>query len=330
MSVAARKYTERLGVLSGVELQAALDRFDLGKLVAAEPAPGGLFGQNVFVSSTSGELVLRGCPHYDWQLAHEARFADLLHERTRAPVPWPYRVCESPEIFGWGFALLPRLPGLNVAQPEVRSALSREDLRGIATALGAMLGELQALTWPACAVYDPALRAIRPVDLPFADWVIGTMTAELSRCRAHSAATTDADVAWVEEVVARARPALELPFEPTFVHHDYKEGNAVFEHTAAGWRVSGVFDLMEGFFGDPEQDLVRALAEYRTGERARRFLTAYAARRPLRPGFEERFPFYMLADRIVIWEYGQRNRIWFPPELSLRPFAEPFLTLPSR
>jgi len=155
------------------------------------------------------------------------------------------------------------------------------------------------------------------------------MTAQLARCPAYSPATTDADVAWVDEVVARARPALELPFQPTFVHHDYKEGNATFERTATGCRTSGVFDLMEGFFGDGEQDLARALSEYRTGERARRFLAAYAERRPLRPGFEERFRFYMLADRIVIWEYGQRNRVWFPPEMSLRDFAEPFLTLPS-
>jgi aminoglycoside phosphotransferase (APT) family kinase protein len=328
VSLAARRYSQRLGVLTGDQLQRALDRFDLGKLVSAEPAPGGLFGQNVFVSSTAGEFVLRGCPHYDWQLAHEARFAELLHERTRAPVPWPYRVEESAEIFGWGFAILPRMPGLAVAQPDVRAGLSREDLREIASSLGAMLGELQSLVWPSCAVYDPALRAIRSVELPFADWVIGCMTVQLSRCLTHSAATTDADVEWVGEVVARARPALALPFEPTFVHHDYKEGNATFERSGAGWRVSGVFDLMEGFFGDPEQDLARALSEYRTGERARRFLCAYAARRPLRPGFEERFRFYALADRVVIWEYGQRNRVWFPPEMSLRQFAEPFLEPP--
>jgi aminoglycoside phosphotransferase (APT) family kinase protein len=103
--------------------------------------------------------VLRGCPHYDWQLAHEARFAELLHERTLAPVPWPYRVCESSEIFGWGFAILPRLPGLHVAQPDVRAGLSRDDLRDIAGALGGTLGELQALSWPSPAVYDPARAA---------------------------------------------------------------------------------------------------------------------------------------------------------------------------
>jgi aminoglycoside phosphotransferase (APT) family kinase protein len=328
VSTSGRAYSERLGVLSDAQLQAALDRFDLGRLVAAEPAPGGLFGQNVFVSSTRGEWVLRGCPHYDWQLAHEACIAELIHARTRAPAPWPYRVCESPEIFGWGFALLPRLPGRNVSLPDVRARLSREDLRELAGALGATLGELQALTWPTCAVYDPALRAIRAVEPPFADWAIGTMTAQLSRCRGHSAQTTDADVRWVEEIVLRARPALEAPFQPTFVHHDYKEGNCTFERAADGWRVGGVFDLMEGRFADPEQDLVRALAEYRGGERARRFLAAYAARRPLRPGFEERFPFYMLADRVVIWEYGQRNRVWFPPEMSLRDFAERFLEPP--
>ncbi len=40
-----REYSKRLGILTGEQLQAALDRYDLGALGSAEPAQGGLFGQ---------------------------------------------------------------------------------------------------------------------------------------------------------------------------------------------------------------------------------------------------------------------------------------------
>jgi hypothetical protein len=32
---------------------------------------------------------------------------------------------------------------------------------------------------------------------------------------------------------------------------------------------------------------------------------------------------YILLDRLIIWEYGQRNGIWFPEGLTLRKWAEP-------
>ncbi|MBI2759933.1 MAG: hypothetical protein HYX51_00705, partial [Chloroflexi bacterium] len=46
-----RQYSERLGVLTPEQLQAALDRFNLGRLLDARPATGGLFGQNVLLTS---------------------------------------------------------------------------------------------------------------------------------------------------------------------------------------------------------------------------------------------------------------------------------------
>lgn len=40
--MASREYSTRLGVISDEQLQAALDRFDLGRFVAAEPIANGL------------------------------------------------------------------------------------------------------------------------------------------------------------------------------------------------------------------------------------------------------------------------------------------------
>src|SRR5215216_2588046 len=89
-NMGTRMYSERLGVLDDRQFQAALARLGLGNFVRADPLSGGLFGQNVSVTSTTGAWVLRGMPHYDWQLPAERFSCELLHTRTRTPVPWPY------------------------------------------------------------------------------------------------------------------------------------------------------------------------------------------------------------------------------------------------
>lgn len=63
----------------------------------------------MYFTSTGGEFVLRGVLHYDWQLPAERFFARALHERTMAPVPWPYLVDPAEDIFGWSYALMPRM-----------------------------------------------------------------------------------------------------------------------------------------------------------------------------------------------------------------------------
>src|SRR4029079_17159977 len=86
------EYSKRLGVLTGAQLQAALDRFDLGQLKSARSAPGGLFGQNILISTSKGDYVLRGHPHYDGQFEKEAYFSRLVAERTPATAPWPFQI----------------------------------------------------------------------------------------------------------------------------------------------------------------------------------------------------------------------------------------------
>jgi hygromycin-B 7''-O-kinase len=318
-----RRYSERLGVLTGAQLQAALDRFDLGALVDAAPLQGGLFGQNVFVTSTRGEWVLRGCPHFDWQLPKERFAARLIAERTSLAAPWPYLFEESPALFGWSFALMPRLPGRLAPRGP-----GGEDGRAVAEALGAGLARLHELRAEAAGDYDLAADAILPSPLSHRERVVTRLRQWLGWCReAREGCVGEADASWVEAVLSARGAALDEPFEPTWVHHDWKDNNVLCESARGAWRVTGVVDLMEGYFGDGEEDLVRCIALFARGDRARvrRFTGAYRAVWPLRPGFEDRYRIYQLVDCLVIWQFGQKNALWFPPELSLRAFAEPLV-----
>lgn len=151
------EYSKHLGLLSHDQFQAALNRLGLGNFLHAEPIPFGLFGQNVFLTSTDGEFVLRGRPHFPWQFPTEQFFARRLHERTKVPVPWPYLVDPLEDIFGWSYVIMPRMPGLQLANPEVKGKLGEKDRRGIAHAMGENLALMQKLTWPFAGRYDTYL-----------------------------------------------------------------------------------------------------------------------------------------------------------------------------
>lgn len=340
-NIEPREYSKLLGVLTPEQLQAALDRFDLGTLVDAQPAPGGLFGQNVFITSSSGEWVLRGRPHYDGQFQKERFFSRLIHEQTTAEAPWPFHIERDDGVFGWHYALMPRLPGVDPGDAELQRNFTEADRIVLARAMGDHLGLLQSATFDSCATYDHAAGDLAPLDVPYADWFIAQVREWVRRCRTGnwapddttpelaSAATADADVAWVEEIIEQARDALVVPFAPSIVHTDYKENNTCAVRTSDGWRITGVFDLGEAYIGDGEYDLARSACNYVVFGTPvlRAFIDAYAARKPLRPGFAERMALYILCDRLVIWEYGQRNKIWFPAGLSLRQWCERTVTM---
>src|SRR5215216_3076280 len=158
----AQEYTKRLGTIEPAQFQAALDRFDLGTFVAATPIPFGLFGQNVFVTSTRGEWVLRGCPHYDWQFPTEQFFAQLIHERARVAVPYPYLLDPAADIFGWSYVWMPRMPGVQLADEKLVAQLSSEDRFGLARAMARTLAELHTIQAEEAGSYEYQSQTIRP------------------------------------------------------------------------------------------------------------------------------------------------------------------------
>ncbi|GHO71775.1 hypothetical protein KSC_106670 [Ktedonobacter sp. SOSP1-52] len=351
-----REYSQRLGMIADTQFQAALDRFQLGRFIRAEAIPFGNFGQNVFVESSTGEYILRGSPHFWWQFPTEQFFAHQLHTRTHVPVPWPYLVDPTEEIFGWSFVIMPRMPGLQLADAEVKKQLGSANRRLIAQALGENLAQMQQVTWPFAGRYnavsntveplelatelawpfksdsDARLSGIEPMLITYSERVKGCLRHKLTQAQEHNAATTtEEDLLWVEERIAEALDALDEPYEPCLVMEDYKEGNLVVTQYGKRWQVSGVFDLMQVHFGDGEVDLSRQLAEYldENPQLAGAFFAAYHAHTSLRPGFVRRFPIYMLLDRAIVWEFFQRRGwCWWPQEWTFHDWVEHYLFPP--
>lgn len=316
-----------MGTITPAQLQAALDRFDLGRLLGAEPARTGNFGQNVFLSTTSGEYVLRGSPHYDWQFPKERFFAALLHEHTTVPVPWPYHLDESTDNFGWSYVLMRRLPGIQLPDRQVYSALTLEDKIGIAAAMGRTLAQLQELTWPHAGEYSLERDAIEPLGVPYRDWVVARIRANLAEALRLSDRSTAADEAWVESILAAADGASDEPFTPCVVHGDFSMHNTVATPAPAGWAITGLFDLMTAYMGDGEADLSRLTAVYLEEDPpcAEVFAREYLRLRPPRPGFAERFALYMLDERLIVWTFALRQSlIWWDQSLSLREWLSRF------
>src|SRR5271166_2782061 len=159
--MASLGYSKRLGVISDRQLQEALNRFGLGKLVATEPVKGGLFGQNIFVTSTGGEFVLRGAPQPPMATSDRTVLREDVVERTTVPTPWPFLIDPHTDIFGWSFAIMPKMKGLQLSDFRVKRSLTPDDRRAISLAMARGLAAMHKLTWPIVGRYVPSRWYVR-------------------------------------------------------------------------------------------------------------------------------------------------------------------------
>jgi hygromycin-B 7''-O-kinase len=303
MPLGPQKYSERLGLIEPDQLQAAADAFGLGRVIGAEPAPSGLFGQNLFLSTTEGEFVLRGNPHGHVQLTKERRVAEFINDRSSLPVPWPYEVCDSDELFGWTYAVMPRLPGTD--GQTLRNESDEDERVALARGMGEALARLQEATADFFGPYDAQIDDFIEMN-DFGDWALHRLDHWRAACRAVNALSTEAEL-YIEDLIDSCAPALDAPFQPVLVHHDFKPGNLNFDDR---YEPTGVFDLMEAYIADGEEDVVRMLWSVKPHE-AQAFVDAYAATMPFRAGASDRLALYALCDWLVIWEYGRRVGNWF-------------------
>jgi aminoglycoside phosphotransferase (APT) family kinase protein len=196
-----------------------------------------------------------------------------------------------------------------------------------AAALGSALAALHTVTASEPAVYDRRLRGLRAIAGKYVEYVRSNIERLLAESVAVSAATPPEDVDWVRTFADERLPSFEADFAPTAIHLDYSENNAVLERVDGRWEVAGVVDWMTAEVGHAEADLCRSIAHYHyrgLGE-PRAFMEAYRTVHAAQPGFEERFPVFMLQERLLIWAYGQRHKVWFPEGLTLRHWMTQFL-----
>lgn len=300
------RYSQRLGAISDAQFQQALDRLDLGELVHATAVPFGLFGQNVFLTTTRGEFIFRGAQHGDWQFAKEVFFARLLAERTAAAVAWPQSLDTSPEILGWPYILAPRLPGLALADPQVIAGLSMDDRLQIARAQGETLAALQALTWEAAGDFDMATGGV----VPFEGGHICHLIREVRKLVADaevSGSLTPEDHVWIESVLGEAASARDAG-PAVYLHNDFSLNNILAQRHDEAWEITGVVDLMTSTFGGGEADLCRQAANYLTQDPAltRALVGAYRGAGGGGPDAQSRAPLYVVYERLLLWEYFTR------------------------
>jgi aminoglycoside phosphotransferase (APT) family kinase protein len=323
-----QEYSKRLGHISAEQFQAALARFDLGHFIKAEPIPFGLFGQNVFLTSTKGEFVLRGVPHYPWQFPTERFFTNEFHAKTHVPVPYPYQLELSTDIFGWSFAIMPRMPGLQLQNKAVTSQLTTEDRIEIAHAVATILVEVQTLTWEHTGMYDIETGTVKPLEKHYREWIVDNIREKVDASRSYNIHTTASDAEWVECILAKAMPVLNLPYQPCTVLGDFGEHNLVVMHSGGGWTVSGLFDLMTAHFGDGQADLSSQVKTYlyENEQLADAFVGEYLRLKPMQPGFAAHQQLYMLDLATSHWRYWQKHHGSIPEAdetLTLEQWAGP-------
>lgn len=327
-----REYSKRLGDISPDQFQAALERLGLGDFVRAETVSSGLFGQNVFVTSTKGRFVLRGAPHYPWQFPTEQFFVEQMHQQTQVPVPYPYILERSDDVFGWSFAVMPRMEGVSLMGEAVTAELTAEDRLAIARAMAQTLLKMQALTWDHAGKYDPETGGVQPFEGGYRAWVVERIRTKMSESSSYNDHTTDSDVRWAESIVAEAMPVFDSPYRPCVVHADFGEHNVVVQRAEGGWQVGGVFDWMTAHFGDGAADLSLSVTMYleREPALADTFVQAYLEHKPARSGFVELQQLYMLNLKLSFWEYWQREKGRLPQDktgtLAFEQWAEPSVT----
>jgi hygromycin-B 7''-O-kinase len=297
-----------LGELSDAQLQTALDRFDLGRLVSAEALTNGLFGKNVGIVTDADRWVLRGHPwpaNSDEQFRRERFWARSIRQQCDVPVPWPFHIDSDESLFGWPYQLSPWMPGT-----QERNAAN-------AAALGRAAAKLRSVTFESFGDWSSTADAIHPFAGDATQWRAARTGRWIESVASGPRPLVDSDLAFVRALVPD-----ELDVVPTYVHHDLKIDNCVFVDA----EISGLFDLGEGVIGDPIENLARAMWDLARFDvsLAVSFLHAYEAAADIAVP-RTRLRSYVLLDLFVIWEFAVRQSPPWVPDGTFEAWATSFV-----
>jgi len=324
--------TNQLGHVTDEQLRSMLNRFDLGRLVSAQKMSKGVGNQTLFVDTDSGRYVLKGNPLYAEQLIEEKFYVEHLLEHTSLPVPSPYLVDESVDIFGWRYAIMPRLEGVHMNDPIYQAELSEADRREIASLSAGILNEMHSWKVEQYGELDPMTGTILPFEGSYKKWLYNRIEFWLEDAKQYSV-ISPSDLKWVKKVLSDSEEAFDRLRTPVFVMGDFKADNILFQYDRARleWRVSGIFDFTTGYFGDGAADLPKMVMMYlELGEQgaARHFIASYLQGSAADESFfAERFRVHMLHQCILNWGCAQATgQVTWDPELSFSEWANTYVS----
>jgi len=327
-------YAGSLGKISAEQFDKALQKLNLGSLVNIEKVQAGVVGQNVFLTSAKGEYVFRGRPFYDEQLDVEKFIVESLREHTNINVAYPYLIDNSTDIFGFKYAIMPRLPGVQIADGgTIIIDLSKDERLKIARAMAVALAEMHKLTFELVKHNKAAAIFIPPNMLQEHSGHAELITQRLKGGIAglpEISVVTDEDTIYMNEIIEKNIDALSFQYEPGFIMGDFKEDNVVFSNDNGDWKVCGVFDFAMSHFGNSECDIARVYAMYidAGAEPAKEFIKEYTRLNPPKEGFYKRLKIYSLAERLGIWWWAKsQNRILWDENMPLREWLEPYFSV---
>lgn len=319
--------SNKLGVVTNQQLQLMLNRFNLGNLISSEKTSKGVGYQTMFVRSSLGEYVLKGNPLFEGQFIEEKFYVENLLRQTKLPVPVPYLIDESEDIFGWSYSVMPRLPGRHINEPEFEAKLSGKDKKQIAELLARSLSELHHWNVEVYGEYDSKHQNIRRFEGSYKTWLYNRIRYWLEDAKKYSVITTE-DTEWVENLLTASEEIFDGLRSPTFVMGDFKAENILVQDNSEGWLLSGIFDFTAGYFGDGIADLQRMIAMYLDNgeeELAKHFISVYFNHSEAKEAFLERFRIHMLYQRVLDWGCAKAiNNVTWDNSLSFSQWAEKY------
>ncbi|WMT39661.1 hypothetical protein RE628_19965 [Paenibacillus sp. D2_2] len=205
--------TNKVGVLTNNQVQEMLDRYNLGKLISIQETSKGVGKQTMFVSSTAGEFVLKGNPLYEGQFVEEKFYIENLSELTNLPLSLPYIVDQQNDIFGWTYAIMPRLSGVHFNDQDLKEQMNLEEKIEIVEVLVECLCKLHHWKVESYGEFDPKNYTIRPFHDSYKTWIYHRIRYWLEDAKKYSVITTK-DVNWVEDLLLECEEAFDTLHSP--------------------------------------------------------------------------------------------------------------------
>ncbi|MGE7925040.1 phosphotransferase family protein [Viridibacillus arvi] len=320
--------SNKLGDITNDQLQQMLNQHNLGELISAIKTENGAMGQTMFVHSSKGEFVLKGNPLFPGQFEEEQFFVNNISKCIDVTVPTPYFIGTTNSFFGWSYAIMPRLKGKHLNDIEVADKLMSEDKKQIAESMANTLKQLHSWRVDVCGEFDPNINSLKEFEEGYTRWLYNRISYWLEDAKKYSEITLD-DMEWVENVLQQAHVAFDQFNTPTFVMGDFKSGNFLIHDEEGEWKISGVFDFTNAYFGDPLADLIKIITmyiDYDELSEAKHFLKIYIAKTDKKEQIIQRLKVHMLMQRTLDWGCAKAiDAVTWDMNMSFSVWAEHYL-----